>query len=159
MTSPFGIGATALGTTTAGYGTPSATPLTTAVIYRDEKSGEVYGSAKLDLSPVSKCAYVYDADGNKIGQPDGHQLVTLALATELGSCCIQTLGRAAPPAAINDSYVQDEKARVSNALDDLVTRGIVSIDSIDVNPNGGNPSLVSATITDNATGKVDTVVV
>ena len=85
-----GFGSAPFGAFPYGIGTPSVAPELGGSVLRDETTGEITGSRKID--PVTK-DYVLDDNGRILGMADTKQLVLLAVATDKGTSAMRSLGQ------------------------------------------------------------------
>lgn len=135
---PLGAGATAAGSTAAGYGTFITAPVTSTVPYPDAQTGLPQTGPLVD--PRSQ-DYVYTADGRQVGFATVPALVQFCLRTTLNSSAIRGLG-------IGLSSLQDKtpnfqrqvSAVLSQALAPLVKQGLVQIVSVDTADSPYQPS-------------------
>lgn len=86
---PGGYGSSPFGTGPYGYGTPSTGTPATGQLFADAQTGTIGTGRKID--PATR-QYVFDADGNPVGQDTVPQLVQLAYSTVKGSSILPDLG-------------------------------------------------------------------
>lgn len=149
MTTPgTGAGNSGFGTGPYGFGTPAVAPTPGGAVNRDP-SGHQLGSLAISTDPATKGQYVFDSFGRRQGMPDTHHLVILAVKTELGTCCVQDLGNEfAEVRKITDAFESEQSVRVRKCLASLVTRKLVQIDAIVVQPGDGKPATTRVHLTD-----------
>lgn len=156
---PIGAGACPAGTSFAGYGLPDLSAAPNHATLPDAKTGLPQTGRLLD--PTSQ-SYKFTADGRVIGQSTGQQLVQLAVKTIVGSSVIANLG-------MDRSRLQEKGANfaqtvtsvVTDAFAPIVSQGLVTLNSVDVQdyPNIPDRSVVTIKWTDNSTGQEhDTVI-
>lgn len=154
MSNPIGVGPSPLGGAPYGFGTPAEAPIPGGAINRGA-DGRQYGSPAISLDPQTRGQYVFDEFGRRKGTPDVRHMVTLALATVRGSCVVTTLGhRFREVRKITESYPQEQQTRVEEALDELLRRKLISINSVTVEPRNGAPAVTRVSITDLSNGTV-----
>jgi hypothetical protein len=166
MTAPAkGTGTSPFGTAAYGYGTPPIAPTPGGSVNRDAR-GIQQNSVAL-LAPVSpgsnsyamtstspKLQYVYDEFGRRVGAPDTVQMILLALGTIKGTSVDATLGQTfGDVRKVTDAFHVDMKARVEDALSDVVAAKLVTIDSITTTPGNGAPARINVQLTDLASNQ------
>lgn len=151
-----GVGTTPIGTGPFGVGMPlPSTPAPTRIMVGD--NGAQYGSRKISTDPATAGQYVFDTDGNPVGDKDARQLVTLAIMTELDSSCVRGLGRDRRPDKIGPNLDAQQRASVTSALSGLVKRGIIAINSITTIDSYGGRVFTRVEVTDLTTNQPITV--
>lgn len=149
MSSPdLGVGISPLGVGAYGFGTPAVAPVPGGKVNRDSR-GLQLGSLAISLEPGTKGQYVFDEFGRRKGMSDSQHMVILALTEVLGKCIVKDLGaRFFETRKIYESFEQDQKQRVNEALAALVARKLIAIDSITVDPGDGSPGETHVILTD-----------
>lgn len=152
MSSNLGVGVSPVGSAPYGFGTPAVAPTPGGAVNR-LSSGAQTGSPKLSLDFATRGQYVFDEFGRRTGQNDIEHMVTIALGTIRGTCVVKRIGhRFREIRKITDSFEQEMRVRVEEALALLLERDLISIDDISVTPMQGSPALTRVIITDRATG-------
>jgi hypothetical protein len=153
MASNKGLGGSILGGAAYGFGQPAQAPVPTGGIYLDAQ-GQQHGGRELSLARDTRGQYVYGSDGRARGMIDVHQLVILAARTVLGSSVSPTLGQKFGEVRyVSDTFAQDQRGRVEEAFGELVRAGLIRIDSIEVDPDGGLPARTVVRMTDLTTNQ------
>jgi hypothetical protein len=153
MTSPArGLGSAPLGLAPYGYGMPAVAPIPGGAVYQDEQ-GITRGGRKLSREPATAGQYVYNSLGRAEGMPDVQQMMTLAVLTVRGSSIAKRLGsRFFEARYVTPNLQQEQEANVTEAFQDLVSKGLVTIDEVIVEPGNGMPTLTRIRATDLSTG-------
>lgn len=148
MSGTLGAGISPLGTQPYGFGTPATAPTPGGLVNRIP-NGTQDGSVAISLDNATKGQYVYDEFGRRKGMGNVSQMVILAVTMIRGSSCVLDLGnRFAETRKIYESFVEEQKSRVGEALSGLVSRGLITIDSITVEPKRGQPADTRVLLTD-----------
>lgn len=144
----LGLGVSPLGSGPYGVGTPATAPTPGGAVNRGP-FGLQYGSPLISEDPATRGQYVYDEFGRRVGQPDGEHMVTLAMRTKRGSCCVQSLGqRFDEVRKITDSFENEQKAYTQEAFAGLVSRKVVEIVSVKADGRNGMPSKTKIALRD-----------
>jgi hypothetical protein len=153
LTAPVrGLGGSPLGAGPYGWGTIATAPTPGGGIYRGPQ-GQQYNSRAISVERATLGQYIYDEFGRAVGGPDVQQLVILAAKTDLGSAAVQDLGNTfGETRFVGDDFAAQQTARANETFKDLVDRGLVRIDSIEVDGGGGLPAVTTVHLTDLTTG-------
>lgn len=102
---------------------------------------------------------MFDANGNVVGQENTRHLVFMALATTRGTSVMgANFGLAAPGSVLDDGFVQRRTADVYQALANLVSQKLITIQSVIVDTTR-RPVLTVINWVDNTTSKELTLTV
>lgn len=157
-TSPFGTGA-------YGYGSPAIAVVPGGSIHRDARGMQqnclallaptTPGGQSYAVTPTSpKLSYQFDEFGRRVGAPDVVHVVTLALATVKTTSIDPDLGQSfGDIRKITDSFEQDMRGRVQDALSNAIAQKLIRLDSVTATPGNGAPAFTLVKMTDLATGR------
>ena len=127
MSTQLGLGVCPLGTSTFGFGVPTATPPLGGAPLKGA-DGTAYGARKLDLKTKQ---YVYGATGRATGDSTLRQQMQLVASTDVGSCAVLELGNAMRSIQdITPDFVARVRSVYTTAFARLVERGLVQIRDI-----------------------------
>ena len=154
MTAALGLGLAPLGTAPYGIGTPAVTaplggaPLTGA-------DGVRQGARAIDLGTRQ---YTYDATGRAKGDSPVHQMMQLVATTDTGSSAVLAMGNTLRSLKdVTPNVVQRVRAIYAAAYAGLVSRGLVTINAINVDAvpgqSGGVRVLTTIRYTDLTAGQ------
>lgn len=154
MTTPIlGLGLSPLGVGPYGLGTPAVAPTPGGAVYRDDQGVQQNGRA-ISIARGSSGQYVYDEFGRAKGMPDVHQMLILAAGTVKGSSVSRNLGQRFFEARyITTDFERQQRTRVEEAFKDLVDRGLIRIDAVEVMPGNGEPAVTLVKTTDLLTNR------
>jgi hypothetical protein len=127
--SDAGIGRAPLGSSSFGYGAPTRASSTSAKLYLDER-GVLRNAAAVDA--VTGDLVRDPLTGIHRGMNSTQQQVYLAVRTIKGSSIVQRLGILTKVKVITDTTAQKVRSEVNTALADLVSRGLITVGTIDV---------------------------
>lgn len=148
MTDSKGFGVSPLGVGAYGFGTPATTPTPGGKVNKNA-AGKQLGSLKISTDLATKGQYVFDEFGRRVGAPDVEHMAILALTEVVGKCIVKDLGnRFFEEDKVYENFQQRQTQRVNDALANLVTRKMLTIDLISVEPGDGHPSVTKVRITD-----------
>lgn len=151
-TTPIGVGPSPLGVAPYGFGTPAEAPVPGGLINR-APTGIQHGSPKLSLDAATRGQYEFDEFGRRVGMPNVNHMVTLALATVRGSSVVPIGHRFKEIRKVTESYPEEQKTRVLEALSPLLEGGFITVEAILVEPMQGHPSATRIFMTDVSSGK------
>lgn len=153
MTNNLGAGVSPVGVGPYGFGTPATAPEPGGAVNRIA-NGTQEGSLAISLDQGTRGQYVFDSSGRRVGTGNVRHMVILAIATVRGTCCVLDLGnRFSETRKIYDSFVEEQRARLTEALANLVSRKLITIDSIKVEPRNGAPAQTHVLLTDLTTNR------
>lgn len=153
VTAALGAGASPAGAGVAGLGTPATADAQADALLTDTL-GVARSSRAIGTDPDHRGQYVF-AGGNVQGMPDAQQLVLIAFATDLGSAADASIGnRIGKVRTLGDNAVAELTAAVNETVADLVKRGIVRVESVEIDVDRTNArSTQIARFTDLASGR------
>jgi len=127
MVSAKGLGLAGYGSSQYGYGTPATVNSTTAKLLL--KTDGTYGNVP-KIDPNTK-DFVLDENGNKIGDNSVNQMVYLALRTYKNASAVLGFGIDINKVkVINDNIQVKIQLMVSEALSDLISRKMITLDKV-----------------------------
>jgi hypothetical protein len=148
MTSNTGFGNSPLGVGAYGFGTPATAPTPGGKVNRDA-TGKQLGSLAISVEQSTRGQYIFDEFGRRTGVPDAHHLAILALTEVKGKCILKTLGNEFfQERKVYENFKESQTQLINDALSDLVTRKVLTIDAITVEPGDGHPSITHVLLTD-----------
>lgn len=145
-----------------GPGTPAVAPALGGKTLTDPSTGQQLGSRKIDPTTGQ---YVIDPSTGRIaGMTNAQQLVYLATRTRKGSSALQGLGQTlADIERIGAGFEKRVDTILRDAVQTLVDRGIITVDSVDVQkvktPDGRTVVFVNLRWRDVSTGQPETTLV